>query len=66
MKGCYYDGLFFIFDSNYTGRIGKSIELSDPKKFNPCYLGFGFFETLSRYDIVTPILPTSELLRAKI
>lgn len=37
----------FIFDSNHTSRIGKSIELSDPKKFNPCYLGFGFFETLS-------------------
>jgi hypothetical protein len=37
----------FIFDSNHTSRIGKSIELSDQKKFNPCYLGFGFFETLS-------------------
>jgi hypothetical protein len=37
----------FIFDSNHTGRLGKSIELSNPKKFNPCYLGFGFFETLS-------------------
>jgi hypothetical protein len=37
----------FIFDSNHTSRVGKSIELSNSKKFNPCYLGFGFFETLS-------------------
>jgi hypothetical protein len=37
----------FVFDSNYTHRLGKSIELSNSKKFDPNYLGFGFFETLS-------------------
>ena len=37
----------FIFDSNYTHRLGKSIELANSKKFDPNYLGFGFFETLS-------------------
>jgi hypothetical protein len=37
----------FIFDSNHTHRLGKSIELSNSKKFDPNYLGFGFFETLS-------------------
>lgn len=37
----------FIFDSNHTHRLGKSIELSNVKKFDPNLLGFGFFETLS-------------------
>lgn len=36
----------FIFDSNYIRRLGKSIELSRHSKFDPAYLGFGFFETL--------------------
>lgn len=37
----------FIFDSNYIKRLGKSIELADRNKFDPNYLGFGFFETIS-------------------
>lgn len=37
----------FIFDSNNIKRLGKSIELVNHNKFDPNYLGFGFFETLS-------------------
>jgi hypothetical protein len=37
----------FLFDGNYVNRTKKSDRLSNLKKFDPTYLGFGFFETLS-------------------
>lgn len=37
----------FIFDGNHVKKFKKSNKLTDPGKFNPTYLGFGFFETLS-------------------
>lgn len=37
----------FNLDSNYVKRIGKSSILLDKQKYNPKYVSFGFFETLS-------------------
>ena len=37
----------FIFDGWFVKKRGKSIKLSDPKKFNDRYLSFSFFESLS-------------------
>lgn len=37
----------FNLDSNYVKRVGKSSVLLDKQKYNPKYVSFGFFETLS-------------------